>query len=98
MRRTCNNVFDWLKPTSMIIQTSQDNTDIIYKHDVQLIPNLNNIQIIIEDKTAHTPELGPPSVHTIWGVKILGLELLTLKDYLWAGQNQFLDVRTWENP
>jgi hypothetical protein len=35
IRRTCNNVIDWLKPTSMIIQTSQDNTDITYKHDVQ---------------------------------------------------------------
>ena len=62
MKRTCKNVFDWLKPSSIIIQTGKENINIAYKHDLQLRPDLNNIQIIVNDKTAHTPELGPPSV------------------------------------
>ena len=36
---------------------------------------MNNIQIIVDDKTAHTPELGPPSVHTEQVEPVIYLDL-----------------------
>jgi hypothetical protein len=66
MKRTCKNVFDWLKPRSVIIQTGREVNNITHKPDTPLKSksDLNNIKIMINDKTAHTPELGPSIVHT----------------------------------
>jgi hypothetical protein len=75
MKSTCTNVFDWLKPSSIIIKTGKENINIAYKHDLQLRPDLNNIQIIVNDKTAHTPELGPSSVHTEQVEPVIDLDL-----------------------
>ena len=49
-----------------IIQTGKEIINIAQKHDTPLKSksDLNNIQIMINDKKAHTPELGLSIVHT----------------------------------
>ena len=57
MMRTCKNVFDWLKPSIVNIQTSKEIDKITHKPDITLKAksDLNNIQIMNNDRTAHTP-------------------------------------------
>jgi hypothetical protein len=79
----------------VIIQTGKEITNITHKPDTPLKSktDLNNIQIMINDETAHTPELGPSIVHTEQEEPIIDTNLGS--DNLLAGfhtsQGLFLD-------
>jgi hypothetical protein len=68
MMRTCKNVFDWLKPSivNVPIRKEIDINIIAHKPGITLKTksDLKNIQIMISDRTAHTPELGPSALQT----------------------------------
>ena len=83
------NIFDWLKPSIVNIPTRKEIDSIAHKPNITLKAksDLNNIQIMINDRTAHTSELGPSAVHTEQEEPVIDTDLGS--DNLQAGYNIF---------
>jgi hypothetical protein len=89
MMRTYKNVFHLLNPSIVNIRTRKKIDNNANKPDITIKAksDLNNIQIRINERTVHTPELGPSSVNTEREEPVIDTDMGS--DNLQAGFNTY---------